>query len=597
MKSIIYFLQKIHQYSGKAVYINLFAMTGIGLLEGAAILLLVPMISMSGIIDMGVEKIPFLQHLSFIENVSPAIGLPVILSIYLLIAVGQHAINRKLIIRNTEIQQGFLQHLRNETYTSLLHADWAFFIKKRKTDMINVLTSEIARTSAGAHSVLHFISSLIFSMIQIGLAFMVSPSITILVLFCGSLLIFFNRRFLKRSMTLGKLNYDLGKEYLGGITDQMNGIKEIKSNGLESSRLQWFSSVTNRIKEEQTRYTRLKTTSQFYYKIASAMLISLFIYVSIMMFNAQAAQLMLIIVVFARLWPTVAGIQSSLEQIATTIPSFKAVIDLQQECLAARELEQEGSDVIGPMEMKEGITCQNVYFRYVSPGPYALENVSMTIPVNQMTAVVGKSGAGKSTLIDMLMGLNVPEKGNILIDQMPLESKHLPALRKRISYVPQDPFLFHTSIRENLLLVKPEADDSKIWEALEFASASEFVRNLPDGLETIIGDRGIKLSGGERQRLVLARAILRNPTILVLDEATSALDADNEMRIQTALERLKGRMTIIVIAHRLSTIKNADQVIVLEEGRVIQKGDFGQLSSEKESVFSHLLQKQMKAIQ
>ena len=145
-------------------------------------------------------------------------------------------------------------------------------------------------------------------------------------------------------------------------------------------------------------------------------------------------------------------------------------------------------------------------------------------------------------------------------------------------------------------MIEPNATEEQIWEALEFSAAEDFVKRLPNGLDTVIGDRGIKLSGGERQRLVLARAILRKPAILVLDEATSALDTENESKIQAALDRLKGKMTIIVIAHRLSTIKNADQVIVLEQGEIIQTGEFNQLANDKKGVFSHLLQKQLNAI-
>jgi len=162
-------------------------------------------------------------------------------------------------------------------------------------------------------------------------------------------------------------------------------------------------------------------------------------------------------------------------------------------------------------------------------------------------------------------------------------------MRGLVSYVPQDPFLFHGSIRDNMLLIDPQASDQDIWEALRFSSAAEFVGRLPDGLDTVIGDRGIRLSGGERQRLVLARSILRRPSILILDEATSALDMDNELRIQKALEKLKGMMTIIVIAHRLSTIRNADQVIVLEQGHIVQSGEFDKLSEDKKGLFSRLL--------
>lgn len=146
------------------------------------------------------------------------------------------------------------------------------------------------------------------------------------------------------------------------------------------------------------------------------------------------------------------------------------------------------------------------------------------------------------------------------------------------------------------MLIHPEATEQQMWEALQFAAADDFVEKLPQQLDTIIGDRGIRLSGGERQRLVLARAILRKPSILILDEATSSLDTENESKIQEALERLKGKMTIIVIAHRLSTIRNADQVVVLDKGEIIQKGEFGQLASDKNGVFKNLLKKQMGAV-
>ena len=142
-------------------------------------------------------------------------------------------------------------------------------------------------------------------------------------------------------------------------------------------------------------------------------------------------------------------------------------------------------------------------------------------------------------------------------------------------------------------MIEPNASEEEIWDALSFAAAAEFVQTLPKGLDTLIGDRGVRLSGGERQRLVLARAILRKPSILVLDEATSALDAENEVKIQSAIERLKGTMTIVVIAHRLSTIRNADQVIVLGKGEIVQKGEFNQLAKERKGVFRSLLGAQM----
>ncbi|TDL31805.1 ABC transporter ATP-binding protein [Jeotgalibacillus sp. S-D1] len=592
MKQILFFLKQIHTFAGKILYVNLAAMVAIGLLEGAAVILLIPMISLTGIIEFDSSSIPLAGLFSFMDSIPAYISLPAILCAFVFLAISQNLLHQKITVRNTVIQQGFLRHLRNKTYNGILHSNWHFFINKRKSDLVNILTSEVVRASSGTQSVLQFMSSLITTMIQIVIALILAPMITLFILLCGGILILFNRKFLKRSLALGKRNYELAKQYIGGVTDQINGIKDIKSNSLERSRLDWYGDITDEMQREQVEYMRLKTTSQVYYKAASAILIAAFIYIAIMMFNAQLAQLMLIIVIFSRLWPRVAGIQSSLEQIATVLPSLKAVQALQQECKVQEEFVQDQN--IKPMQLNHQIECRNVSFRYNQQEPgYTVENIDFTAPAYKMTAFVGRSGAGKSTLVDLLMGLNHPEKGQVLIDGKELTKENVLSLRRSMSYVPQDPFLFNTTVRENLQLVQPDATDEDLWEALQFASADAFIEKLPKGLDTLIGDRGIKLSGGERQRLVLARAILRKPTILVLDEATSSLDTESEAHIQEALERLKGKMTILVIAHRLSTIRNSDQVIVLDEGEIVQQGGFKQLSQEKSKVFNHLLKKQV----
>ncbi|WNF35281.1 ABC transporter ATP-binding protein [Bacillaceae bacterium IKA-2] len=596
MNDVLYFLKKLHRLSGKTLYINLVAMVLISLLEGVGILLLIPMISMSGVLNIDTAGTPIAAIVNYLDAMPFTIGLSFILGIYVTIIIGQNLIQRQITIQNTRIQQGFYRHLRMETYSGLLHADWNFFIKNRKTDLINLLTNELGRASSGTNSFLQFITSLIFTIIQICFAFWLSPGITIFLLVSGLILLLCSKRFLRRSFELGNRTYELGKNYLGGITDHLNGIKEIKSNTLEKSRIDWFDLLTKRMHDEKLAYTKLHTKSQLYYKIASGVLTALLIFLAVTLFNAQGAQLMVIIVIFSRLWPRVTGIQSSMEQIASIIPAFKVIIALHKECENAKEFIS-NEETLKRMNVEKGIECNNISFRYNSNEKvYALRKINLIIPANQMTAVVGPSGAGKSTLIDLLMGLNQPESGKVLIDGVPLTSDNLISLRRAISYVPQDPFLFNESIRENLQIVAPDTSEEEMWEALEFSSAAEFVSKLPEGLDTLIGDRGIRLSGGERQRLVLARAILRKPSILVLDEATSALDTENESKIQEALERIKGTMTIIVIAHRLSTIRNADQVIVLDQGEIIQQGGFTQLAKEKRSMFSQLLRKQMEVI-
>lgn len=569
----------------------------ISLLEGVGIFLLIPLIGITGILNVDSEKVPFLSWINeLFLGVPETISLFLILGIYVLIMVGQGFFKRNQTILGVKIQQGFISHLREETYRSLLQANWEFYLKKRKSDIINLMANEIFRVSAGTNLFFQLLSSIIFTIIQIIFAFYLSVKMTSFILFFGIVLIFFSRNFVKKSQSLGKETLHLTQTYLAGITDHFNGIKDIKSNSLEMTHLNWFFSLSKKIEQNMVEITKLNATSQMTFKVVSSLLIAIFVFFSIKMFMAQPAQLMLIMVIFSRLWPRFTSIQSNLEQIGSTLPSFKALLDLQNECREARELYNSDYKNIKSIEIKHGLDCRHVYFRYDKNGStYALKNINVHIPSNRMTAIVGRSGAGKSTLIDLLMGLNQPDQGEVRIDDIPLTSEHLLSLRKSISYIPQDPFLFNATIRENLMIIDPNASDESIWESLEFAAAADFVSKLPQGLDTLIGDRGVRLSGGERQRLVLARAILRKPSILVLDEATSALDTENEAKIQAAIERLKGTMTIIVIAHRLSTIRNADQVLVMDQGEIIQVGEYNQLASEKRGMFSNLLGNQIES--
>lgn len=591
MNQVHFFMKQLHRFHGSVIYMNQLGMAMMSLLEGAGVFLLIPLISLTGIFklngDMG-DRFPIFAK--WLHLFSPNVNLIILLLLYIALMLGQNGFQKHQMILNAKIQQQFIRHLKEETYKAILQSDWKFFIRKRKSDLTNLMLVEVSRVGAGTNSFLQFLSSIIFTVVQMGFALYISAKMTLFVLVFGGVLLVFARAFIRKSNSLGKETVELSRTYLAGVTDQLNGIKDIKSNSLEASHLNWFITISKKIENNLVELTRIRMSSQFVYKCASSVLIALFLFLSIQLFKAQPAQLMLVLVIFSRLWPRITTIQSNLEQLSSNLPSFNALIQLQNECQEAKEIKiNVVSDQVKPLHLNKGLECKNVYFRYeIKEEGYALENINLTIPVHRMTAVVGKSGAGKSTLIDLLMGLNRPEKGDVLVDGVSLDDQTLLALRQSISYVPQDPFVFNSSIRENLTIVNPSACDDELWEALEFAAAADFVKNLPQKLDTLIGDRGIKLSGGERQRLVLARAILKKPSILILDEATSALDTENEAKIQKALERIRGKLTLIVIAHRLSTIRYADQVIVLDQGKVVQFGRYTKLANER-GVFSHLL--------
>ncbi|MCK1993397.1 ABC transporter ATP-binding protein [Peribacillus muralis] len=590
MEHLWFFFKRLYHFSGKILFINMLGMVIVSLMDSVAILLLVPMIGVSGIIDIDLSSnLPAM--FSWIVEIPKMTSLTIILGFYIVLVIFQNVLHRNLTIRDVRIQQEYSSHVRVELYQSLLHANWEFFIKTRKSDVINVMTNDLARVSAGINLILQLLASVIFTLIQIGVAFWLAPKITLFVLAAGLLLAIFSRKFIRKAKALGGKTSQLALMYLASVTDQINGIKDIKSYHLEKSHVNWIRSLTKEMNEEQVEYIKLNTTSQLSYKVSSALLIASFVFLSITLFAAQQQELLLILLIFSRLWPRFTGIQGNLEHISSTIPAFKSILKMESEA----KIHEEAGKIKGemPMAMKRKLEVQGLSFRYnKTETDCTLRNINLAIPANKMTAIVGPSGAGKSTLIDLLMGLMLPDKGKIILDGKLLSSQDITGLRRSISYVSQDPFLFNGSIKENMLMVDPQASDQQIWEALAFSDAADFVLELPHNLETIIGDRGIRLSGGERQRLVLARAILRKPSILILDEATSALDNDTEAKIQRAIENLQGSMTIIVIAHRLSTIRNADQVIVLEKGEILQNGDYKVLAREK-GLFKQLLTREV----
>jgi len=278
---------------------------------------------------------------------------------------------------------------------------------------------------------------------------------------------------------------------------------------------------------------------------------------------------------FARIVPRLTTFQQRLEYYAGTLPSVQRLDALEKQCRRSGELRRA---VTTSQRFHRQIAFEGVSFQYAQDAPKILENFNLTIAAGTTVGLVGSSGAGKTTAADLLLGLLTPDTGRIVIDGQALSRDWMANWRETVAYVPQETFLFHDTLRANLRWAVPEASDEAIGEALRLAAA-DFAFDLPSGLATVVGDRGVRLSGGERQRIALARALLRKPSVLILDEATSALDADNESRIYEAIHRLHGSLTIIIITHRVSSLTVADRIHVLQHGQVVESGSWPQLTA------------------
>lgn len=594
MKVIIEFARDLYSYSKYKFLVSIVFMILSSITNGIGIVMLVPLLSLAGITGESSIRILGLDEvILFLKQYSSVTQLLIVLFIYILLIIIEAVINRKSSILNTEIIQGYTRYLRVVLYEETIKAEWTCLIDKKKSDITNSFTVEINRIAAGTIYFLRIISQFILSLAQVYIAFLMSSTLTIFVIACGIAIFIFMNNTLKESKRLGASLQCINKELLSEITEQLNGIKEIKSYGIEKTQLEVFNEITSKVEDNMVSFVKIQSKPVAYYKISAAVVISMFFYLSINYFNITPVSMIVIIFIFARLWPIFSSFQSDLQNIFGMMPAFISLKELSSELKANKEniyFSSNGCDS-GKLVLQNCVKFNNISFNYRDNSQgFKLRNISFEIPSRKITAFVGRSGAGKSTIVDLLLGLIKPNDGYISIDDNIIEETLVSSWRNAIGYVPQDSFLLNTTIKENLLRFNQRATEEEVYEALELSAAKEFIEKLPDGIETIIGDRGVKLSGGERQRIVLARALIRKPQVLVLDEATSALDNENEYKIQNAVEGLKGKITVVIIAHRLSTIKNADNIIVVDNGEVVEQGSYKNLESKDGGVFRRFLQ-------
>jgi ATP-binding cassette, subfamily C, bacterial len=368
-------------------------------------------------------------------------------------------------------------------------------------------------------------------------------------------------------------------EVYAAATEHLQNLKAMKFSDAQNSDLAMFSSLQSSALQQSLYNTRSQAAAAFWFEAGSLMVLAAIIFASLEVLSVAPASVLLLLAVFTRLIPRLAAGQSQLQAFLSELPAFENVMAVYRDCAANAE----EPDAAGPAPVfAREIRLEHVGFRYDALRPMVLEDVSLTIAAGRITALAGSSGAGKSTVADLVNGLLSPLNGRVLVDGVELTPQTARAWRRHAGYVAQDTVLFHDTVRANLRWACPNASEPEMNESLRLAAA-EFVLDLPQGLDTVVGDRGMLLSHGQRQRIALARALLRKPALLILDEATSSLDLENERRILDTIERLQGRITILLIAHRVSAMQCADMIYVIENGRVAESGDWESLSHRPES--------------
>lgn len=558
-------------------------------MEGISLLMLVPLLQLVGL-NVQEGSIGLLSE--FTSSIFSAIGirptLIVVLCVYVFIVIIHSLLRRWETSVSLTLEYEFVVCLREKLYRAIANTNWLFFARNRVSDFTHALTIEMERIGAATYYILNLLATGIVAIAYILFALKLSAMMTGLVFLCGVGLMFFLKKKTKMAYETGEGLSEAMSGLYNAISEHLNGMKTAKSYGVEERHVEIFKRLAEQVRYKYTYAVQNQAEVNYWFNIGSVITLSLILYVSIQILSIPTAGVLLLLFLFARVMPKFSSIQQNFQSSINMLPSFSRVIQLQKQCEEAAETETKGYEKI---DVGNGIKFNNVSFSYDGSST-VIKDIDIAIKAGQTTAIVGPSGAGKTTIADLLMGLIVPNEGSILLDGKEFSPKSMRAWRKQIGYVPQDTFLFNDTVKANLLWASPGANEEKINQSLRFAAAEEFVSGLPRGLDTILGDRGLLVSGGERQRIALARALLRKPSLLILDEATSSLDSENEKRILDAIAQLHGQMTILVISHRLSTIRGADVIHVIEEGRLVESGTWGDLITKENGKFRALCQAQ-----
>jgi len=472
--------------------------------------------------------------------------------------------------------------LSRRLFQAYLTKPYTFHLQRNTADLLRNVNGEVPRLFQGVIlSTFQLLTELLVVVFILGLLLVTAPTATLTatVILGASVFIFFTVLRTKIS-ALGKEQQEVSGTMIKWVNQGLGASKEVKVSGKENFFIQAYTGQSQ-IKANNSRYMKmLELVPRLFIEtlLVGVVLITMLI---IVFQDTNTTELISMMALFAmaafRLMPSITRIVALVTTIRYSEPALAVVYeDLFMNEEDDTENKQETTVVInkGEKVFTDSIELSGVSFRYPDQAEYAIEDVSLTIPIGQSVAFVGESGAGKTTLVDIVLGLFRPEHGQVLIDKKELASQKT-LWQQKIGYIPQFIFLSDDTIRSNVAfgIDREQIDEQEVWRALEQAQLKEFIQSLPDQLDTEIGERGVRLSGGQRQRIGIARALYHNPEILFMDEATSALDNETEKEIMHAIDKLKGEKTLIIIAHRLSTIENCDRVFTIKEGKLIHVDD------------------------
>ncbi|RKN81626.1 ABC transporter ATP-binding protein [Ulvibacterium marinum] len=517
-------------------------------------------------------------------------GLVLVIGLVLTLFLLKNVFNYLAMYFITFLRNGVLKDIRNKMYQKITELPISYYSEKRKGDVIARITSDVLEIQHSFLSVLELIVreplTILFTIIVM---FLISVKLTLFVFIfipvAGALISRIGKSLKKKSDRVQK---EQG-EFLSIVEETLGGLRVIKAFNAESRFYKTFKSSTDRFFRFSNTLLNRQNLASPTGEFLGILVIGVLLWFGGKMVLVDETLDAASFIAYMGLAYNILTPAKAISKASYGVKKGNAAAERVLEVLETENPIVDTSDALEKTDFKNGITLDNISFRYEDE--YVLKNFELTVPKGHTVALVGQSGSGKSTIANLVTRFYDVNEGEISIDGINIKDLTKKSLRNLMGLVTQDSILFNDTVKSNISMGKENASEQEIIAAAKIANAHDFIMELPEGYDTNIGDSGNKLSGGQKQRLSIARAVLKNPPIMILDEATSALDTESERLVQDALEKMMRNRTSIVIAHRLSTIQNADSIVVLQKGEIVEQGSHAELLSKK-GVYKKLVEMQ-----
>ena len=569
------FLREFVVFAGRrGIATALLVVTG-GVLEAFSLVLIIPLISLAIGSDLPSGRIGRTANATLrLFGAETSLGrLAVLLGIFgVLIAVRAVVISFRD-VAVAVLQTGFVESLRLRIAECLVAAQWDQVVRLRHARIMNLVSGDIQRIGAMTQLFLQFAVSCAMLLAQCILVLLLAPAFAAAALGLLAIGTFAFLPIVRRAHAFGGTMTNASLSLLDLTTQFLGGLKLAMSQNLQKRFIEEFRQSLSELRSKQIDFSRQQSRVRVMLSTVPALTAGLLVLIGFGVFHLAAATLIALVLIITRMIAPVGQIQQGILQIARALPAYENAREIEHELAAIPQARPRQGAM--PSLPDGAIEVCNVSFRHTADdgdgAAHGVQSVSLTLQPGEFVGITGPSGAGKTTFVDLLVGLYPPQQGRIVVADRVLDGAVLTSWRERISYVAQDPFLFHDTVRRNLDWANPQSSDEEIWNALSLVGADGLIRGSEHGLETMVGERGTLLSGGERQRIALARAILRKPRLLVLDEATGAIDVAGERKILEGLRRLRPRPTIVIVAHRAESLALCERVFRFEAGRCVEE--------------------------